>query len=173
MTKNLLAILLFSVIFMACNTENKPKDEAKAKKEVTAIPTIDLGDFDTKACDFVGKEVNVSGIVDHVCKHGGKKLLLVSDKGTVHITSDKRFDENLIGKEITVTGIVKEFRVDESYCLKMEKDNIKSHKEGESDKEEYKMKMKQLNSYRDSMKKANTDHLSFYSLEYVSHKENK
>ena len=174
MTKNLLAILLISVMFIACSNENKPKENEKSKTEnVKEIPIIDIGDFDSKAGDYVGKEVKVSGIVDHVCKHGGKKILLVSDKGDVHINADKRFDENLVGKDITVTGIVKEFRVDESYCLKMEKDNMKSHKEGKSEQDIYNRKMKQIKFYRDSMKKANLDHLSFYSLEFVSLKENK
>lgn len=174
MIKNLIVVLLISVMFIACNSKNEPKENEKAKIEnMKEIPRIDIGEFDAKAGDYVGKEVKVSGIVDHVCKHGGKKILLVSDKGDVHVNAEKRFDENLVGKDITVIGIVKEFRVDESYCLKMEKDNIKSHKGGSSEDDIYKRKMKQIQFYRDSMKKANVDHLSFYSLDFVSLKENK
>ena len=75
----------------------------------------------------------------------------------------------LIGSEIIVNGIVREFRVDEAYCLKMEEDNIQSHKTGETDESLFERKMGQIQFYRDSMATANTDHLSFYSVEYVAH----
>jgi hypothetical protein len=117
--------------------------------------------------------VKVSGIVDHVCKHGGKKLLLVNDKADVHVESEERFDDALVGSEILVTGIVKEFRVDEAYCLQKEEDHQQSHKDGTDSDEMYAKKMEQITFFRDSMKAAKVDHLSFYSLDYISHKVEK
>ncbi len=176
--RKLLSIIVIVVLFAACgtNTENKEtekKDSTETSELVKKdIPTIALGEFDTKAGGFVEKEIMVSGIVDHVCKHGGKKILLVSDNGDVHVESKKRFEESLVGSEIVVTGIVKEFRIDEAHCLKMEEDNINSHKE-DADKDMLERKNKQITYYRDSMKNAGVDHLSYYSLEYVSHKDKK
>ena len=168
MIKNLFAFLLITIMFVACNSENKPKDNNKSKNiDKKALTIIDLADFDSKAGDYVGQKVKVKGIVDHVCKHGGKKILLVSDNGDVHINSDKRFDEDLTGKEITVIGIVKEFRVDEAYCLKMENDMIKEHSEGEDNDEHIKAKKAQIQHFRDSMKTTSVDHLSFYDLQYI------
>jgi hypothetical protein len=106
-----------------------------------------------------------------VCKHGGKKLFLVNDEADVHVESDTRFDDELIGSEVIVTGIVREFRVDEGYCLKMEEDNIASHKEGETDQEQFDNKIAMIQEYRDEMKEKGVDHLSYYSLEYISLEE--
>jgi thioredoxin-related protein len=149
-------------------TDNKEKSGVSAEK-----PLLALADFDSKAGEWIDKEVQVKGIVDHVCKHGGKKILLVNDDGDVHVQSEERFDDKLVGSEITVTGVVKEFRVDEAYCLQKEEDHQQNHKEGTDSDEMYAKKMKQITFFRDSMKAIGKDHLSFYSLDYVSHKVDK
>jgi hypothetical protein len=136
-----------------------------------SAPLIAIGDFETEAGNYIDQAVQVSGIVDHICKHGGKRLLLVSDDGDVHVDAEERFDDAIAGSEILVTGIVREFRVDEAYCLQMEEDNIQSHKTGEADQDAIDAKAEQIAFYRDSMRNAGSDHLSFYSLDYISHKE--
>ena len=117
----------------------------------------------------MNKEIKLKGIVDHVCKHGGKKILLVSDDGDAHVFSEERFNEALMGNEIIVTGVVLEERIDEAYLLKMEEDNIKSHSEGKSNKDQFNNKMKHLQQYRDKMKTDSVDYISNYSLQYTSH----
>ncbi len=173
MIKKVLTIVAIAALFASCGggagTDKTNNDTSEVETLEAGIPEIGLGEFDARAGDYVDNEVLVEGIVDHVCKHGGKKLFLVSDDGDVHVESEERFDDEIAGSEIIVTGIVREFRVDEAYCLKMEEDNIQSHKEGETDDENFEMKMEQIEFYRDSMKTAGTDHLSFYSLDYVSH----
>jgi len=172
MKKVLTAVVIFS-LFVACQTneksnENAQKNTTENKAVQKTTPQIALADFDSLASRYVGKEIKVKGIVDHICKHGGKKLFLVDDNANLHVEADSRFDESLAGSEVIVTGIVKEFRVDEAYCLKMDEDNIKSHSEGKTNDKLFEQKKKQIAFYRDSMEKAGTDHLSFYSLEFVS-----
>ena len=175
--KKIVIVLSILTLSMSCaeNTK-KEKNSEVDKTEVTETavekPVLALADFDAKAGNFVNKEIKVNGIVDHVCKHGGKKLLLVNDAGDVHVDSETRFDDAMIGDEISLTGIVKEFKVDEAYCLQKEEDHLQNHKEGTDSDEVYAKKMEQINIYRDSMKTAGVDHLSFYSLDYVSHKVN-
>lgn len=171
--KKLLVILLGAALISCSNEkqENLNESENVLISNDLEIPVLSIAEFDYKAGDFVNKEVQVKGIVDHVCKHGGKKLLLVNDDGDIHVTTDDdRFSDELIGEEITVNGIVEEFRVDEEYCLQMEEDAIKNHSEGESDDELFERKKQSIQSYRDSMKTAGVDHLSYYSLVYVSMK---
>ena len=165
-------VFLLSVIFTVISCKTEPKKVVEIEKITTIeTPVLALSEFDTKAGNYINKQVSVQGIVDHVCKHGGKKILLVTDNGRVHITSEERFDEALMGSEIILTGIVLEERIDEAYCLKMEEDNIKSHSEGKSDTEQFKAKKNHVQKYRDEMKANNTDHISNYSLDYVSHTE--
>ena len=173
------SIIIISVLALSisCTDTNKIDNNAETENmeisdNTTNLPVLTIAEFEVKAAEWVDKEVQVNGIVDHVCKHGGKKLFLVSDDADVHVVSETRFDDALIGNEITVTGIVQEFRVDEAYCLLKEEDHIQNHKEGTDSDEVYDQKIKEIQSYRDSMKVAGVDHLSFYSLSYVSHQIN-
>ncbi|SNR77311.1 hypothetical protein SAMN06265371_11232 [Lutibacter agarilyticus] len=169
--KNILVVFTISLFLFSCKTatKNEEKNTGTAAIEIVETPVLTLGEFDSKASDFVSKEIKVQGIVDHVCKHGGKKILLVTDEGDAHVFSEERFDESLKGSEISLTGIVLEERIDEAYLLKMEEDNIKSHSEGKSNEEQFNNKKKHLQNYRDQMKADGTDHISNYSLQYVSH----
>ena len=176
--KKFIIILSLLTLNISCSESAKKENKTEVKnieeteKDIEK-PVLALADFDGIAVKWVNKEVQVNGIVDHVCKHGGKKLLLVNDEGDVHVESETRFDDALIGDEITVIGVVIEFKVDEAYCLQKEEDHLQNHKEGMDSDEVYAQKMKQIKIYRDSMKVAGVDHLSFYSLDYVSHQVNK
>ena len=167
----ILLVMATAFLVVSCKTETKKIQETNNSDliEVAETPILALGEFDSKAGDFVSKEIKIKGIVDHVCKHGGKKILLVTDDGDAHVFSEERFDEALMGSEIMVTGIVLEERIDESYLLNMEEDNIKSHSEGKSNEEQFNNKKKHLQQYRKQMKADNVDHISNYSLQYVSH----
>jgi len=172
--KKILYLGTIGLLFMACSqnpAETENQEDATAVLTEPKIVKIDLANFDTEAGNYVAKEVEVTGIVDHICKHGGKKLLLVVDGAQVHINADERFDEELIGNTVGVRGIVSETVIDEGKCLEMEEDNIASHKEGESNDDNFELKKKQIQTYRDSMAVAGLDHLSFYSLDFVSFTE--
>jgi hypothetical protein len=173
--RRILILLVFAAFLIgACNNGNDQKDgdntDSIQTDQVSQVTLINVDDFDSIAENYVDKEIQVKGIIDHVCKHSGKRLFMVGDKGDLHIDAEERFNDSLTGTKLTVTGIVREFRVDESYCLQMEQDNIKNHSEGKTKKELFEQKKKQMAEYRQQMKEANVDHLSFYTLEYVSHK---
>ena len=163
--KKIVFLLALTISLISCKTETKEVSETK----VPEIPMLAIGEFDEKAGEFVNEEIQIKGIVDHVCKHGGKKILMVSDEGDVHVTSDERFDENLTGSEITLTGIVVEERIDESTCLQMEENYIKSHSEGKTSEEQFKEQQKHIQQYRDEMKAENKAYISNYSLKHVNH----
>ena len=169
--KKLLIVIAISTLIFSCKTDTKKAENSKETTEIKTLetPVVALGEFDSKAGEFVAQEIKVTGIVDHVCKHGGKKILLVTDDGDAHVFSEERFDEALMGSEITVTGVVLEERIDEAYLLKMEEDNIKSHSEGKSNQEQFDNKKKHVQQYRDKMTADSVDHISNYSLQYVSH----
>jgi len=166
--KNLFLITLI-IGLISCNPAEKEQvDENLAGVVVGETPTLTIDDFDLLAGKYVDQEIAISGIVDHVCKHSGKKLKLVTDGGSVHVDAETRFDDELVGNHILLTGIVREMRVDESYCLQMEDDNIKKHKEGESNEEQFNHQKTMIKDYRDSMAVAGVDHLSFYTLDFVA-----
>ena len=172
MRKIAIAILLITFLVSCKNDKKETQKETNPIEKSTEVTNrISIDNFDIKAGEFVNQKIAITGIVDHICKHGGKKLLLVSDNTKIHVTSNKRFEDTLIGSEITLSGIVKEEIIDEAYCLKLENDNIKNHSEGRNNSDDFKKKEMHIQKYRDEMKQKNTDHLSNYSLEYISHKE--
>ena len=172
--KKLFYVGLSLVVMFSCGKVKKDlvQDyDAAVEIDERSTPHLTVDQFASEAGTYVDQEVAIAGIVDHVCKHSGKKLLLVTDGGSVHVTSETRFDDKLVGNQIQLTGIVKEERIDESTCLQMEEDNIKQHREGVTNEEQYSNKLKQIQHYRDSMATAGIDHLSYYSLEFVSLKK--
>ncbi len=173
MKKYFLMIALASFLFACGGSEGKNGTDKSDSTQVAKdeqVEIIEIKNFDSLAGNFVGKKVQVKGLVDHVCKHGGKKLFVVDGDANVHIVSDKRFADSLVGNEVSVVGIVKEFKMDENQCAHMDEENKKHLDEGERDKEQFEKVKKHIDGYRDSMKAAGVDHLSFYSLEFVEFK---
>ena len=170
--KNLILIIILAGLVSGCAQNQAEQHEEMASELASVeIPELNIASFDVEAANYVDSEITVAGIVDHVCKHGGKKLKLVTDGASVHVESESRFDDALIGNEISLNGIVRELRVDEGYCLQMEEDNIAKHKEGETNDEDFTHKKEQIQAYRDSMAVAGVDHLSFYTLDFIKQQQ--
>jgi hypothetical protein len=166
---------VLALIFASCSNGGGQSNASDTLKttEVYEFPIINPGDFDSVAKNFVDKEIQVKGLVEHVCVHSGKKIFVADDKGSVRIESEERFNDSLLGNKIIVNGIVREFRVDETYCQQMENESHKNKKAGKADNETCESVKNQISEYRNSMKNAKTDHLSFYSLDFVSLKPEK
>ncbi len=176
MIKKILVLSAFVFVFASCgnnseNTDNQNDTTEIITAEITEIP---LASFDSLAADLVGKEVKVSGIVDHVCKHGGKKILLVDGDYDLHVFNDNRFDEALSGSKVTVVGVVEEQRVDSAYLAEKLKHEKGSTGDGnEADKEKIAAMTEYINMMMDSLKNSGKDHFSNYSLKFVSLEEEK
>ncbi len=146
---------------------------------------IKLSEFNEKAGDYVGKTIVLTGIVDHVCEHDGKKMFLVDENSDarVKIVPNENlaaFKQDMVGETVEVTGVVKEFRLDEDYLIEME-EKIKSDSKEETEmhmgehkgkKEEHNMddQMKQVNNLRKKLKDSGKEYLSYFSVEAVSYK---
>jgi len=168
MIKKVLVIALIAVVFAACGENTEKKENAK----VEAVE-IALADFEAKAGDYIDKEIKISGIVNHICKHGGKRLFMVDDNEvSLHVEGKEKFDEELAGSDIIVTGIVREERIDEAYCLKIEEDNINSHENNEKEKEAFDDMKDYIKSLRDSISGLERGYISVFTLDYVSHVDN-
>lgn len=180
MIKKLLFVSAIVALFASCgeesNTTTTPNDTASVTVTKNAEATeILMSDFETKATDFVGKEVKVSGIVDHVCKHGGKKILLVDGDNSIHVFNDERYDEGLAGSKVSVVGVVEEEKVDSASLVELLKHEEGSHgdKANEEDAKRIERVKEYIKTMQDSLKKTGVDHFSNYSLKFVSLKEEK
>ena len=127
MFKKLFLLLFVAVAFTACNnapTNEGDKVTAEAEETQNATEVLTVDQLLVNIGDLVGKSVSVTGDVDHVCKHGGTKMVILGDTADIHIkASDEsgnfRADE-VMDHRVVVNGIVDEFRVDEDYIAKKE-----------------------------------------------------
>ncbi len=176
MIKKILFLSVSVLFTVACsnndNTEKSKSDTTEIK--LAEVPEINLNEFDSLAANYVGKEVKVTGIVDHVCKHGGKKLLLVDGDHNLHIFNDNRFNESLSGSKVTVKGIVEQEVVDSAYLAEKLKHEQKSYVDAnEAEKEKLKDMTKYITKMQDSLKKSGLDHFTNYSLKFETLEEKK
>ena len=106
--------------------QNTSADAENTDQEVNAeLVSLAIADFDNLAGNYVGKEVQISGLVNHTCKHGGKRMFIIDEKTeqTVKIEAGENiasFDAELEGSIVSVTGIINELIIDEAYLLEWE-----------------------------------------------------
>lgn len=127
MIKKILILSVFAVFFASCtNTQNPSADTESAEQEINAeLVSLTIADFDEQAANYVGKEVQIAGLVNHTCKHGGKRMFIidVETEQTVKIEAGENitsFDAELEGSEVIVNGIINELIIDEAYLLEWE-----------------------------------------------------
>lgn len=199
MIKKVLILSVFAVFFASCNnTQNPSNDTESTEQDInTELVTLAIVDFDEQAANYVGKEVQLSGLVNHTCKHGGKRMFIIDEETeqTVKIEAGENitsFDAELEGSDVLVTGIVNELVIDEAYLLEWEeeiKEEMKKPKEEEQDEDEdegehehasgglgekadqgeHESGLEQIENYRNQIKESGKDHLAFYSIECISY----
>ncbi len=185
--KKYLLILTVIALFTTSCCEDAQKNENTNNTDVVVvdeIATISIADFDDKVGEFVGKKIQLEGTVDHICKHGGQKLFLVSDESEtrIKVTPDEEiaaFNAELEGDKIVLVGIVEEQRIDEAY-LKEWEEEIKAGSDMSDDKGEgmhlggnvekggegadLDEELEKVNRLRTMLEESGSDHLSFYSV---------
>jgi RecJ-like exonuclease len=100
-------ISLLTLTTTSVYSQNKTTGSASDDKIVAVNPD----NFQDVAADMVGKQVEIQGMVVHVCKHGGKKMFIIGENPDVSVkitASDKVsvFEPELEGSTVYVTGIV-------------------------------------------------------------------
>ena len=187
MKKIIVLLTVIALFTTSCENAQKNTESSNNKSDVVVadeIAILNIADFDNEAGNYVGKKVQLEGTVDHICKHGGQKLFLVSDKSDarIKVTPDEEiaaFNAELEGDNIVLIGIVEEQRIDEDYIREWEEE-IKSgidmgddkgegsHLGGKMEKggvdADTEAEMKKIENLRDMLNKSENNYLSFYSV---------
>jgi hypothetical protein len=179
--------LLFAVLIIAgCDGKEESKNQAGTQTSVKQVPvTVVMAEFEKRAPELVGKEIIITGIVDHTCKHSGKRMFLVDDKSdaSLKVEAGKNIDQfnaSLTGSTVEVRGIIKELIIDNNKLdeweenpdlngengLKMNDDN---HDKVKDEAEEHE-KSEKVKILKQKLEKSGKDHISFYSLECIEYK---
>lgn len=105
--------VLIAFLAVSCN-QTAPKEgdnqEAEKSEEIIAASIVEL--LATPA-DFQDKDVAVSGMVTHVCRHGGQKCFIVADDGEtqIRIVPGGDIDEFKVEMEGSIIAFKGTFRV--------------------------------------------------------------
>lgn len=102
----LVTFVMFSMNSMFAQESINP--EGNDPQTINIITPEKFQDF---AAENVGKEVEIKGMVIHVCKHGGKKMFLIGEDPDQRVkidASDKVsvFNPELEGSTVEVKGII-------------------------------------------------------------------
>ena len=188
--KKIILLLLATAIIAGCGgADKKDKTEVADNEQVQEqVVEIKLADFKDKAADLVGKKIMFTGIVDHTCRHGGKRMFLVDENSDAHLKVEAgedigSFDAEITGSTVKVIGVVSEKVVDTAYLDEWEAETLKKidseknlhlgqHENGKEgdEKDEAKESFEKIKKLREQLEKSGKDHLSFYSvtcLEYA------
>ena len=88
MLRNLLLIIMASVIVWSCGGQQTANQEQVAEEEVVTKvepKAVTLAEFKEQAETLVGKEVILEGTIIHVCKHGGQKMFITEDDPDIRV----------------------------------------------------------------------------------------
>ena len=138
-TKKLtIAIAIVAMTFIGTSCGNKQqKSASEATTEQSASSALEIDSLLANAENLAGQEVTIEGVCTHACKHGAKKIFLMGsdDTKTIRVEAGPlgSFDTKCINAIVTVTGTLKEQRVDEAYLqnweAKLKAQTEKSHGE--------------------------------------------
>jgi hypothetical protein len=118
----------------------------------------------------VGKKIQISGIVDHTCKHSGKRMVIVGENPDYSVKIEAgevdQFNRELEGSDVSVIALVTEMRMDNNYLNEWEQEILKNHADDADGGAE---ELSKIENFRMELKDSGNDHLSFYGLDCVSY----
>jgi hypothetical protein len=122
MKKALFLLAVAGLFMVSCNNV---KTKTETSETAICAEHISVDSFLVVAGDYVGKELTVMGTVDHVCKHGGKRIQMFSSCPSKKIHAEAgegvgQFKAEVEGSDICVTGIVGENKMDLAYVEEYE-----------------------------------------------------
>jgi len=129
-------ILLFvaGAIFISCNQSKKRNGSTALDTEPEKIVYATVEELLAVPSDYNGKEVAISGMVTHVCRHGGQKCFVLGEDGEtqIRIVTGGDIDEfkiDLEGSTVAFKGVFKVMMPLEAEALVAEHDSEEHHAE--------------------------------------------
>ena len=124
-TKTMVAVALITALttMTSCGNSNKQNQANQAEQQVTST-ALSIDDLLTNADSLVNQVVTIEGICTHTCQHGATKIFLMGsdDTKTIRVEACKlgSFDAKCVNAIVSVTGTLREQRIDEAYLQNWE-----------------------------------------------------
>lgn len=161
----ILSIALLAISLMACNSKQQATTEVKSIDVAQLLNVIDQN---------VDQEMTITGTVNHVCTHSGRRCFLIDSTGEYSIRieaagSIESFSQELIGTQIKVKTLVREDRLTAEEISQMESDVLEKHPEDENNGENCSAEMANIHKMRQWMQDHNKDYYAMYYLDGLSY----
>ncbi len=131
--KNLFVLFALLSIVVSCNQETKKTADAEpVKEEEIATKAVTVAEVLASPETYTGSEVKITGMVTHVCSHGGQKLFIINEDPEQQLRISvgegiPEFDKALEGSKVEFTGLVKILEADVSAALAIENEEKDHH----------------------------------------------
>ena len=179
--KNLFILLITVVFFGSCG--NSPKNQSSTDQATSEIAYITVDSFLVVAADYVGKEITVKGTVEHICKHGGKRVKIFGENpdNTLHGEASETtgaFKAELEGSDVCLTGIVAESKMDLAYVEEYEKNLLEAIEKNKTEVEmehakgvDHHAKLDEIKAWKEEIATNGKGYISSYYLDVTSYQE--
>ncbi len=135
--KCMVAATLMAAMVIATSCKNSNKQSQSEKTEQAAPTALSIDDLLLHADSLTDQKVTIEGICTHACSHGATKIFLMGsdDTKTIRVEAGPlgSFDTKCVNAIVTVSGTLKEQRIDEAYLqnweAKLEGQTEKAHGE--------------------------------------------
>jgi len=97
--QRLIVWVLFAILLGSCGQSVKKEGISTEASQTEQVVKATIQELLAQPADYDGKEVAISGMVTHVCKHGGQKCFVLADDGETQI-------------RIVPSGDIDEFKID-------------------------------------------------------------
>ncbi|MFU8844421.1 MAG: hypothetical protein ACNA7V_11505 [Bacteroidales bacterium] len=180
-------LLFFAIATLIAGCKNA---ELKMDAESESIG-LTVTEFKQRAEEFAGETVIVKGLVNHACRHSGKRMFIVDPETSEGLRVDAGkivagFDNSLEGSMVLVTGVVMEKRIDEAYLDEWEAEvheecaaeqayneaelaNVESGEESEEQENDSSEDLERISRLRQQVLESEKGYISFFHLECTSY----
>ncbi len=175
--KQAFLILMIAVGLSSCCNKKNTNTTTSGCDSTSVAGVISVDSFLVVAPDFLGKELTVCGTVDHVCKHGGKRVKLMGKCPSKSIHGEATegvgaFSADIEGSSVCLTGIVAESKMDLAYIEEYEKSvkeaNVSSAEESAMEHAkgiDHHAKLEQIANWKNEITTNGKGYISSYYLE--------
>jgi len=135
----------------------------------TSVPAFELDNLLAVAEQAVNDTLTVVGYVTHTCMHSGKRCIIVgeSQKTSLRVEAEgeiESFSSELIGSKLSITGILKEQRLNQDFIDEMENDVKQLQQEG-AEPEACAAELSNIGEWRQWMADNNKDYYVIYYMD--------
>ena len=171
MKKGFVVVIIGFFMFFGCNNSKNTDQKSGEKTNETEL-ILSVNELLDQTENFAEEPVMVRGTVTHVCKHSGKRLHLknLETNDMIRVEAGEeidRFEIELEGSDIILTGNFRRQVIDESYIKDLSKeDHSEGHNhDGESEGEERAKNMRKM------LSESGKDKVIIYWIDGVSFEE--